>query len=149
MISHLLFEIFISIFIDICDKFVYIIRNTLFVCGHLNLINSPYDYSNSYKYKTIIVFQYVLIIQKWNIKKYSSIFSSDIKYFEKFINQFRVFYYIHLSNMLQNSWSLKLSQPTKYITSALLPNPSFVFQGYSNQLLAYYKNQNITLPVRK
>lgn len=51
--------------------------------------------------------------------------------------------------MLQNSWSIKLSEPPTHSTLALLPDPSIVFQGTSNQLLVFTNNKTDTLPIRK
>jgi hypothetical protein len=51
--------------------------------------------------------------------------------------------------MLQNSWSLKLSEVAQHITIARLPTPSFVYQGKSNQLLVYCSNETKVLPIHK
>ena len=51
--------------------------------------------------------------------------------------------------MFESSWSVKLGEKPEHITVAMLPSPSLVWQGQSNQLAVYCNNQTQNLPIRK
>ena len=51
--------------------------------------------------------------------------------------------------MLTPSWSLKLSEEPLHCTISKIPTASIIYQGISNQLIAYTNNESVPLPIRK
>ena len=51
--------------------------------------------------------------------------------------------------MFESSWSVKLGEKPEHITVAMLPSPSLVWQGESNQVGGHSDNQTQKRPTRK